>query len=194
MLAQHAASYNKGTLCFRCNSSSSSKCSAIIFLLAETTALPLFKAVVTISYAASASSINSTMTLISGSLKISFLSKVKFSAPISRVLFLSFTQIFLMFAFSPGVFCKTSYSPKPTHPKPNNPIFNFFLDILCVIYMMIKSRMVLVFMEFDGNIFFDCILDSLFQVGNQIIGIFQANRKSDQTVGHARLVSFFCRN
>ena len=49
ILPQTAASYKNGTLYFCCNSYNSSKCSAINFLLAETTAFPFLSAVVTIS-------------------------------------------------------------------------------------------------------------------------------------------------
>ncbi len=59
ILAQHAPSYSKGVLYLFCNSYSSVIWSATIFLLAVTTALPFSKASLTISKAASGSSISS---------------------------------------------------------------------------------------------------------------------------------------
>ena len=124
--AHTAASYKKGSpVCF-CSANMADRLSAIIFLLALTTALPCKSAVETMSNAATESSITSTMTLILGSSNRSFLSVVNKLA--GAFLFLSTFLIhtFSMLAFNEGVCCNTLYKPSPTTPKPNKPIFKTF--------------------------------------------------------------------
>ena len=130
ILAQQAASYKKGVWCFCCSAYNSSKCSAIIFLLALTTALPFCNAFFTIIKAASASSINSTITLMFSSSSKTSASVVKISSPMVLFFSLFLMHIFLMEACKVGVLCNTSYKPFPTTPKPNKPMQSLFVDIL----------------------------------------------------------------
>ena len=92
------ASYKKETLFSFANAISSSKCSAISFLLAETTCFPLDKASRTIANASLLSLINSTTRFISLSSKISLASKPITSLALSLFLFLSLTTILLILA------------------------------------------------------------------------------------------------
>ena len=105
--AQTAASYKKGSpVCF-CSANIADRLSAIIFLLALTTAFPCKSAVETMSNAATESSITSTITLIFGSSKRSFLFVVNKLA--GAFLFLStfLIQTFTILALSDGVCCNT---------------------------------------------------------------------------------------
>src|SRR5260221_13417074 len=84
--AQAADSYRKEDPVSCCNCNNSERCSASIFLLALTTALPLFRAVDTISKAAPDSLITSTITLISGSFQMESRSVVNKAAGASLFL------------------------------------------------------------------------------------------------------------
>src|SRR5258708_24837775 len=126
--AQAADSYKKGDPVSCCNFNNSGRCSAIIFLLALTTALPLFNAVETISKAGPDSLITSTITLISGSFKIESRSVVNRAAGASLFLAGFLMHTLLIDAFREGVCCNTLYKPSPTTPNPNSPM----VSCLCV--------------------------------------------------------------
>ncbi len=126
ILPQTEPSYNKEVPYLFCSSISSSKCSAIIFLLADTTFFPELNALDTISKAASVSLINSTMVLISGLFSNSSRSVVNNSAGNERFLLASLIAIFTISRFKFLVLI-ISYKPWPTTPKPNSPMFNFLL-------------------------------------------------------------------
>src|ERR1700744_5725875 len=99
---------------------------AIIFLLADTTFLPVLKALETISKAGSVSLISSTMVLISGLLSNSSLLVVNkwdgsdlFLLPsLIHILTISMLRFLVLII---------SYNPWPTTPKPNSPIVSFLL-------------------------------------------------------------------
>ena len=129
ILPQTAPSYKSEVPNSSCNATSLSRCSAIIFLLAETTFFPLLRAFETISKAASASLINSIMVLIPGSFRITFASVVKSAS--GRLRFFSgfFIAIFLISILRSFVLM-ISCKPWPTTPNPNNPIVNLLLILL----------------------------------------------------------------
>src|SRR5882757_2570535 len=112
--AQAADSYRKEDPVSCCNCNNSGRCSAIIFLLALTTALPLFRAVDTISKAGPDSLITSTITLMAGSFKMESRSVVNNSAGASLFLPGFLIHTFLIVAFKEGVCCNTLYKPSPT--------------------------------------------------------------------------------
>src|SRR5579863_3634733 len=103
MEAPAAASYKKDCLVARCMIRSSVTCSAIIFFEALTTDFLFCIAVVTMLNAASASSITSTMTLISGSSSNLFLSVVNKAAGALLAFFGFLMHTLLILAFSEGV-------------------------------------------------------------------------------------------